>query len=90
MRISETHKNGARIEVSGWRAHKVIEAWRKTQDALESDDEPEGEKEPKVKGMHGNAERAGRRYYESEAAHSQDVPIVFGFVPNEVNERINK
>jgi hypothetical protein len=40
MQIEETHPNGAKIKVSGWRAHKVVEAWRASQEPKDEKQEP--------------------------------------------------
>lgn len=40
MQIEETHANGAKIKVSGWRAHKVVEAWRASQEPVEDEQKP--------------------------------------------------
>jgi hypothetical protein len=80
MRIEETHANGAKIVVTGWRARRIVEGWRAAQNPKKA--EPE---EPKVTGTHASTDRAGKRYYESETLGAYS-PIVFGFVPNEVNQ----
>jgi heme-degrading monooxygenase HmoA len=83
LRIEETHSNGSKIVVSGWRARRIVEAWRASQEPRAEDPDKE---QPKVVGTHASADRAGQRRYETDATFSYN-PVVFGFVPNEVNER---
>ena len=82
MKISETHANGSRIEVSGRGARAAVEEWRKAQQP-----KVEPEKEPRFTAgqvstqlqtrVDGGVEKYTQGY---------KSPIIFGFMPNEVNQ----
>lgn len=88
MEISETHSNGAKITVKGWNARKVVDAWREAQNALAKAEEP-ADGEPRVKGVSTSFLGGDYRRYDSDSYFTYSpVPRAFGFVPNELNWRL--
>lgn len=83
MKIELTHSNGASLSVSGFGARKYARTWLQQQDSQPVAVPDEG---PKVIGVGAQAEMARPRDYEyGEHSRYQDMPVVFGFVPNEAN-----
>lgn len=78
MRISETHANGASIQVVGWGARKTVEAWRKAQEPPQ-----EPEPEPRVVGTSAQVERANEDLSPTMNGSGHWSPTVFGFTPQE-------
>ena len=83
MKISETHANGSRIEVSGRGARAAVEEWRKAQLP-----KVEPEKEPRFQATGVNTQLQTRVDGGVEK-HTQGYksPIIFGFVPNAPGEQ---
>jgi hypothetical protein len=78
MRITEKHANGATITVSGFRAKRVVEEWRKAQNAPEPAVEA-----PKVTGTSASFERAHADSYPMMNGSGRWTPTVFGFTVEE-------
>ncbi len=87
MKIAETHKNGAKIEVSGlFGVHKTISAWREAQNRIPK---KKVAKKPKVTGTSTSFLGGDRREYETAGVFTP-IPVVqakqrnrFGFQPND-------
>ena len=81
MKIIETHANGSSIEVSGRGARAAVEEWRKAQQPkVEPEEAPRfttGQVTTQIQTrVDGGVEKWTEGY---------KSPIIFGFVPNEVN-----
>lgn len=74
MKITEQHANGASITVSGFGAKRVVEDWRRAQNAPEPVEEA-----PKVTGTTASAERASGSSYSTLNGSGYRNPTVFGF-----------
>jgi hypothetical protein len=82
LKITETHKNGSKIEVSGRNATRVVQNWRAYNDSLETEEE-ESEDE-KYRGVSGYFSSAEERDYESSTRSTWN-PVInakIGFTPN--------
>lgn len=85
MKIFEQHKNGSRIEVSGWSRNRVlsaISAWRSHQDRVPEDPKPE----PPKNGASANVSGPMGRSYDQRGV-ALTVPVPLAQIGFQIEER---